>query len=107
VLNIEQYYHVFEAMEEHGLVLNLHGEMISSAPGTFAKAGGSAAVTILNAEQSFLPELLKLHAAFPKLSIILEHISTRDGLEAVRRCGPTVKLPWDSPHSNWHIIVEV
>lgn len=90
VLDIEQYYPVFEAMEAHGLILNLHGEMISSPPAAFVEAGATAAVTVLNAEPMFLPQLYQLHAAFPKLSIILEHVSTREGLDAVRRCGPTV-----------------
>lgn len=77
-------------MEANGLVLNLHGEMMSSPPAAFGKADGTAAVTVLNAEPKFLPQLYKLHAAFPRLRIILEHVSTREGLDAVRRCGSTV-----------------
>ena len=77
-------------MEEHGLVLNLHGEMISSEPSAYSKSDSTEAVSVLNAEPMFLPQLHKLHAAFPKLRIILEHVSTRQGLEAVRKCGPTV-----------------
>jgi hypothetical protein len=100
VLDIEQYYPVFKAMEEHGLVLNLHGEMISSPPAEFAKTDGTAAVTVLNAERLFLPQLHKLHSAFPKLRIILEHISTREGLAAVRQCGPTVECPRKDPTQN-------
>lgn len=76
VLDIEQYYPVFEAMQEHDLVLNLHGE----TPG----------VSVLHAEAEFVPMLHKLHSAFPSLRIVLEHVSTREGLEAVRKCGPTV-----------------
>lgn len=76
-------------MEKHDLVLNLHGEMISSPPN--ASTAGPA-VTVLNAEPLFVPQLHKLHAAFPKLRIILEHVSTRQGLEAVKQCGPTVCL---------------
>ncbi|KAI9838873.1 MAG: hypothetical protein M1819_004080 [Sarea resinae] len=75
VLDIEQYYPVFSAMEEHGLILNLHGEMQSSPPAAFAKADGLPAVTVLNAEPMFLPQLHKLHAAFPKLRIVLEHVA--------------------------------
>lgn len=81
VLDIEQYYSVFEAMQANDLVLNLHGEMTNSTPG----------VTILNAEAGFIPQLYKLHAAFPKLRIVLEHVSTKEGIDAVRRCGPTVR----------------
>ncbi|KAH0558565.1 hypothetical protein GP486_004783 [Trichoglossum hirsutum] len=90
VIDIEKYYPVFKAMEANGLVLNLHGEAVSSPPAAFAEADGAKAVTVLNAETTFLPQLYNLHAAFPKLSIVLEHVSTREGLEAVRRCGPTV-----------------
>jgi hypothetical protein len=100
VLDIEQYYPVFKAMEEHGLILNLHGEMISSPPAEFAKTDGTAAVTVLNAERMFLPQLHKLHSAFPKLRIILEHISTREGLAAVQQCGPTVKSHQKDPTQN-------
>lgn len=65
------------------MVLNLHGEMTDSSP----------EVTVLNAEAKFLPQLFKLHAAFPQLRIVLEHVSTREGLDAVRQCGPTVQQP--------------
>lgn len=67
MLDIERDYHVFEAMQAHDLVLNLHGEMISSPPAASAKVDGEEAVTVLNAEAMFLPQLHKLHAAFPKL----------------------------------------
>lgn len=100
MLDIEQYYPVFEAMEANGLILNLHGEAISSPPAAFAKADETEAVTVLNAEPMFLPQLHKLHAAFPKLSIVLEHVSTREGLEAVRRCGPTVWYSRGDPTQN-------
>ena len=68
-------------MQAYDIVLNLHGEAVSS-PG----------VTVLNAEREFIPTLYKLHKAFPRLRIILEHVSTREGIEAVRRCGATVYL---------------
>ena len=66
-------------MQTYDIVLNLHGEAVSS-PG----------VTVLNAEREFIPTLYKLHEAFPRLRIVLEHVSTREGIEAVRRCGATV-----------------
>ena len=84
-------------MQEHDLVLNLHGEMISTPPSAFTEGGevesdrgANEAVTVLNAEPKFLPQLFKLHEAFPRLRIILEHVSTREGVEAVKKCGPTV-----------------
>lgn len=88
VLDIEQYYPVFEAMQANDLVLNLHGEMTFSSPD----------ITVLNAEAEFIPQLLKLHSAFPKLRIILEHVSTREGIDAVRRCGAKVKATITAHH---------
>jgi dihydroorotase len=55
VLSYEPFYPVFEAMQECGLVLNLHGECPSDKN-----------ITILNAEASFLPTLKSLHEKFPK-----------------------------------------
>lgn len=69
------------------MILNLHGEVPS---GPTAKDGQGKAITVLNAEPAFLPQLKKLHEKFPKLRIILEHCSTAAALEAVRACGPTV-----------------
>lgn len=66
-------------MEEHGLVLNLHGEVLEllAPPGT-------------TLEEAFLPTLKTLHERFPKLRIVLEHCTTAAAVEAVRACGPTV-----------------
>ncbi len=74
-----QYYPIFEAMSEHSLVLNLHGEVPS---------GGS--VCIMNAEAAFLCHLEEIHRAFPKLKIVLEHASTRLAVEMVKKLGDTV-----------------
>ena len=68
-------------MQTHDLVLNLHGEM------TFT----SSDVTEANAEAKFVPQLHKLHETFPRLRIVLEHVSSREGLEAVRQCGSNVR----------------
>lgn len=59
VLDYEVFYPVFQAMEQCGMVLNLHGE----CPSDHGKN-----ITILNAESSFLPTLKSLHAQFPKVS---------------------------------------
>ncbi|ODQ63049.1 Dihydroorotase [Nadsonia fulvescens var. elongata DSM 6958] len=83
VSSYEAFYPVFSAMEEAGLVLNLHGE----CPCTAANADY---ITVLNAEEEFLPTLKDLHSRFPKLRIILEHCTTAAAVQAVRECGPTV-----------------
>lgn len=79
VVDYEQFYPVFRAMEEEDLVLNLHGE---SPPGKD--------ITVLNAEEAFLPTLLDLHRRFPRLRIVLEHCTTAAAIEAVKKCGPNV-----------------
>lgn len=77
----EVYYPVFAAMEEEDMVLNLHGELPSDA---------DKGICVLNAEPLFLEHLEKIHKAFPKLRIVLEHATTRAAVECVKRCGETV-----------------
>ncbi|KAJ5704229.1 hypothetical protein N7493_011367 [Penicillium malachiteum] len=79
VYDYASFYPVFAEMERQNLILNLHGEVPSSGD-----------VTVLSAEERFLPTLLELHAKFPKLRIILEHCTTAAAIEAVKKCGPTV-----------------
>lgn len=79
VVDYSQFYPVFEEMERQGLVLNLHGECPSKGD-----------ITVMTAEERFLPILFQLHERFPKLHIILEHCTTAAAVEAVKKCGPTV-----------------
>lgn len=60
---------VFSEMEKYNIVLCLHGEM----PG----------VTWLNAERSFLPFIDLITKTFPRLRIVLEHISTKEAVDLV------------------------
>ncbi|KIW72872.1 dihydroorotase, homodimeric type, variant [Phialophora macrospora] len=76
---LNAYSPVFAAMEQHDLVLNLHGEW----PGPLPSDG-------ISLEEAFLPELKKLHDKFPRLRCVLEHCSTAAALDAVRACGPSV-----------------
>lgn len=55
VVDYESFYPVFAAMETEDMILNLHGE---SPPGED--------ITVLNAEECFLPTMLDLHRRFPK-----------------------------------------
>ncbi|CCH62973.1 hypothetical protein TBLA_0I03180 [Henningerozyma blattae CBS 6284] len=75
-------YPTFKAMEEEGLVLNLHGEIPSDAKGT---------VNIMTAEPLFLPQLRVLHATFPKLKIILEHCTTKKAVELINELNSSTK----------------
>lgn len=69
------FYPIFEAMQAHDVVLNLHGER--------PPAEGED-ITVLNAEPLFLPALAKLAKDFPRLRIILEHCTTAAAIETVR-----------------------
>lgn len=82
VLSYEPFYPVFEVMQEVGMVLNLHGELPPKKE--------DPDITVLNAEPKFLPTFIDLHRRFPKLKIVLEHVTTADAVEAVKACGPTV-----------------
>ncbi|KAL7422660.1 dihydroorotase [Cryptotrichosporon argae] len=68
------YYPVFAAMEEAGLVLNLHGEVPSD---------DEKNISMLNAEKHFLEHLRKLARDFPKLRIVLEHATTKEAVDCV------------------------
>jgi len=81
VISYEPFYPVFEAMQNCGMILNLHGECPSDHKND---------ITILNAESSFLPTLKSLHEKFPRLKIVLEHCTTAAAVAAVKECGPNV-----------------
>ncbi|KAG5823188.1 hypothetical protein H9Q74_006724 [Fusarium xylarioides] len=79
VSDITAFYDTFAAMEKHGIVLNIHGEVLESL-----------APTDTTLEEAFLPTLKQLHDRFPQLRIVLEHCTTSAAVEAVKACGPTV-----------------
>lgn len=60
---------VFEAMQKRGLVLCVHGEWPEG--------------DVLGWEAAFMKHLRKIALAFPKLRIVLEHITTRVAVETV------------------------
>ncbi|KAJ1728010.1 dihydroorotase [Coemansia biformis] len=81
VVDLKAYYSTFAAMQEANMVLCLHGECPSDA---------DKGICILNAEERFLDTLRELHAAFPRLRIVLEHATTRAAVECVKSLGDTV-----------------
>jgi dihydroorotase len=89
VLSYEKYYPVFEAMQEHDLILNLHGE-VPPVEQTDSVEARNNATTVLNSEASFLPTLKSLHERFPLLRIVLEHCTTAAAVATVMSLGPTV-----------------
>ncbi|KAK3327144.1 hypothetical protein B0T19DRAFT_420890 [Cercophora scortea] len=81
VVSFEPFHDVLAAMEEEGIVLNLHGE----APCSCADG-----VTVMNAEMKFLPVLKDLAQKYPTLKIVLEHCTSAEGVAAVRSLGANV-----------------
>lgn len=60
----------------------------------------------MSAESAFLPILFDYHARFPRLRIVLEHLSTAAAVSAVAACGKTVAASITSHHlslivDNW------
>lgn len=76
IRSLEAIYPVLEHMQELGLVLCIHGE--------------DPAAPLMEREARFLKHLKTLQRLFPTLRIVLEHISTRQGIEAVLEAGPNV-----------------
>ena len=76
---IERCYPALAAMEEHDLPLLVHGEVTSTL------------VDIFDRERTFLDETLApLVARFPRLRIVLEHISTTEAVRFVEQAPPNV-----------------
>ncbi len=69
VTDIRRLYPVFETMRDCEMVLCLHGEL----PGAFC----------LDRERAFLPTLGEIARDFPKLKIVLEHVSCADAVRFV------------------------
>ncbi len=72
VSSLDSLYAHFELMQEKGLVLQIHGEAIHG--------------DIFKREQLFIDEqLTKLTKNFPKLRIVLEHVSTKHAIEFIQQ----------------------
>ncbi|HEX8978093.1 MAG TPA: dihydroorotase [Parasulfuritortus sp.] len=79
VSSVEKAYPAIEAMAEQGLPLLVHGE--STDP----------AVDVFDREAVFIDTVLApLLRRFPKLKLVLEHITTRQGVDFVRQAGANV-----------------
>ncbi len=72
VSGIESLYPVFEAMSDAGMLLLIHGEVTDPETDIFDR------------EKLFIDEhLAPIHARFPKLKIVFEHITTADAADFV------------------------
>lgn len=72
VTNIRRVYGVLEHMEAHGLALQVHGELTDPS------------VDVFDREARFIDDVLApLAERFPRLPIVLEHITTRRAIDFV------------------------
>jgi dihydroorotase len=83
VTSIAKIYRTLEAMQKCGLPLLTHGELVRSD------------VDVFDREKMFIDEVLvPTLERFPALKVVMEHITTRDGVEVVRsfpgRLGSTI-----------------
>jgi dihydroorotase len=87
VTAIERCFGVLERMESVGLPLLLHGEVTDGN------------VDIFDRERTFIDRTLgPLVRRFPRLRIVLEHVTTREGIEFVRSAGPQVAATLTPQH---------
>ena len=82
-------YPVFMAMQESGMVLEIHGE---------SQSDHARDICVLNAEEEYLPKVGQLHADFPKLRIVLEHVTSAAAVSLVKRLGDTVAATITAHH---------
>ena len=76
----------FCTMQDIGMPLLLHGEL------------GQRRTMVTGRELAFLPTLVKLTENFPKLKIVLEHLSTRVAVDTVLRLGNNVAATITAHH---------
>ena len=79
VTNVERIYPVFERMQAEDIVLCIHGEVTDHA------------VDVFDREREFIERHLRaIIAAFPRLRVVFEHITTSDAVDFVLAAGPNV-----------------
>lgn len=80
VTDLKKVYPLLEVMQEIDLPLLVHGEVTGDD------------VDIFDREDLFLADLRELIKAFPRLRIVLEHITTRNAAHFVRDAAPDVRI---------------
>jgi dihydroorotase len=87
VTRLSRCFHALERMEETGLPLLVHGESTDPAIDAFDR------------EKAFLDEVLgPLLERFPRLKVVLEHITTRDAAQFVEVTGANVAATITAHH---------
>lgn len=77
VTDIRKTYRTLEAMQKHGMLLLVHGEVTSADIDLFDREG-------VFIDQQMIP----LRRDFPELKVVFEHITTREAAQYVAEAGP-------------------
>lgn len=97
VKDIKKLAPVFHKMMDLGMVLSVHGETLVSK--VFGDATRNGRVGQLRCEAVFLEETMKwLVKNFPRLRIVLEHITTKEAVDFVKRAHPNVSATITAHH---------
>ena len=87
VTDIANTHDALEAMQETGMPLLVHGEVTGTQ------------VDVFDREKQFIQQhLAPLCERFPRLRVVLEHVTTRDGVEFVRQAGDNVAATLTAHH---------
>lgn len=87
VASLEKIYPVLECMERHDVPLQVHGEVTD------------AEVDIFDREARFIEaHLAPITRRFPGLRVVLEHVTTREGVDFVRAAGENVAATITAHH---------
>jgi dihydroorotase len=87
VTDISHTWDALEAMQTHGLPLLVHAEVTDSD------------VDVFDRERIFIERILEpLARRFPELKIVLEHVTTRDGVHFVRSGGDNIAATITAHH---------
>jgi len=87
VTNISNTYPALEAMEKLGMPLLVHAEVTD------------ASVDVFDREQAFIEQHLEpLTVRFPALKVVLEHVTTRDGIDFVTNSADSVAATITAHH---------
>ncbi len=79
ITSIDRAWPLFEAMQRHGVVLCLHGEVTDPE------------VDVFDRERVFVERhLARIVADFPALKVVFEHATTREAVDFVAAAGPNV-----------------
>jgi len=87
VTDIKNIYPALEAMQEEGILLLVHGEVTDPE------------IDIFDREKVFIENILKpLVIKFPKLKVVLEHITTADSVEFVEQASSNIAATITAHH---------